>query len=133
MPGLRLSPTIEYGFNGAMPFQAWICNQQAPARHLDDCFNGAMPFQAWIYGGHSSEQNRQVDASMGPCPFRHGYVRLFGTNQWFYTCFNGAMPFQAWISGACGWMHYHTYLRLQWGHALSGMDTSDDLCGAEDE
>lgn len=24
MPGLRLSPTIGYGFNGAMPLQAWI-------------------------------------------------------------------------------------------------------------
>ena len=33
MPGLRLSPTIGYGFNGAMPFQAWIPGLQRIELH----------------------------------------------------------------------------------------------------
>ena len=85
-------------------------------------------------------------ASMGPCPFRHGYIRDASTSGRALWCFNGAMPFQAWIhwhhadtqkahqrfNGAMpfqawipiieGW-NEDRYIRLQWGHALSGMDT----------
>ena len=131
-----------------MPFQAWIpprsdnrCRPQ-PAR-----FNGAMPFQAWIrpwivwvvdvmwvlQWGHAlsgmdtapdGEQKEGLGyASMGPCPFRHGYFRLRSASVFACTAsmgpcpfrhgytashdrrepdrrsFNGAMPFQAWIRG----------------------------------
>ena len=133
-------------FNGAMPFQAWILlvgledgtishwlqwghalsgmDTIAPERQIppldqlqwghalsgmDTCrdsgdsgasslrFNGAMPFQAWI------QDVQQYlfylgEASMGPCPFRHGYAACAATSHL--------------ILGA-----------LQWGHALSGMDT----------
>ena len=40
--------------------------------------------------------------------------------------FNGAMPFQAWILKVYGG-RIDRFLKLQWGHALSGMDTSRDL------
>ena len=42
---------------------------------------------------------QSVPASMGPCPFRHGYIS---------KCSPICMPLES----------------LQWGHALSGMDTS---------
>ena len=64
-------------FNGAMPFQAWIS-----ARLCWWCiitcsrFNGAMPFQAWISGLGKSAAGIKREASMGPCPFRHGYSVL---------------------------------------------------------
>ena len=38
------------------------------------------------------------NASMGPCPFRHGYVCvLVNAHTTHQHRFNGAMPFQAWI------------------------------------
>ena len=72
------------------------CQVSIPAH----CFNGAMPFQAWICGSRSfltfsrtllqwghALSGMDIDtaqiispttgpASMGPCPFRHGYKRL---------------------------------------------------------
>ena len=60
---------------------------------------------------------------MGPCPFRHGYSSLVALVYHRKISFNGAMPFQAWIllseleSGI-------ESVELQWGHALSGMDTA---------
>ena len=68
-------------------------------RHQPDCkrFNGAMPFQAWI-----RRQRRTAAVAV--------------------MRFNGAMPFQAWIL-ACEKAQGQQRRRLQWGHALSGMDT----------
>ena len=135
-----------WGFNGAMPFQAWIWRHCGGNYQKRESFNGAMPFQAWIYPptiwtanagqwlqwGHAlsgmdirlkplAEKNFSI-ASMGPCPFRHGYAddRLddipdslasmgpcpfrhgYGNHDVLSPsvagCFNGAMPFQAWIS-----------------------------------
>ena len=105
-----------------MPFQAWISGRQGrgvgraktlqwghalsgmdigglDVRQfpLQPRFNGAMPFQAWIpYGS--------------PC--------LFSAS----GCFNGAMPFQAWIPWFTDQIPRFRF-PLQWGHALSGMDT----------
>ena len=39
------------GFNGAMPFQAWIFLRIGRLATEAGRFNGAMPFQAWICGG----------------------------------------------------------------------------------
>ena len=61
-------------FNGAMPFQAWIRGRPAPESQRDASFNGAMPFQAWIRWGGYRDARRYLHASMGPCPFRHGYL-----------------------------------------------------------
>ena len=89
--------TFLSGFNGAMPFQAWIRKVNARLPAPTTGFNGAMPFQAWIH-----------------CLA----LRCSNTS----ARFNGAMPFQAWI-------HVGPRARrvckvwLQWGHALSGMDT----------
>ena len=87
-----------------------------------------------------------IFASMGPCPFRHGYDELPSPTTDECFCFNGAMPFQAWISAAApfpdppqtcrfngampfqAWISFQpvlmsvTKVSLQWGHALSGMD-----------
>ena len=39
------------------------------------------------------------------------------------TRFNGAMPFQAWIRAVIDDLLQRDPTMLQWGHALSGMDT----------
>ena len=59
---------------------------------------------------------------MGPCPFRHGYRFQIQLHTLQSRCFNGAMPFQAWIPWSTQSVFRHTDT-LQWGHALSGMDT----------
>ena len=110
-------------FNGAMPFQAWIRHCLAATREHCFRFNGAMPFQAWIRGEKDGRLPGARRASMGPCPFRHGYRLVASRHRAPPECFNGAMPFQAWIP--C--FHTRNHQRgekLQWGHALSGMDTA---------
>ena len=57
-----------------------------------------MPFQAWIRHDSRKELFRE-------------------------QCFNGAMPFQAWIPEDPRILP-SINMKLQWGHALSGMDTS---------
>ncbi len=162
--------TQDESFNGAMPFQAWIPTLCARLMRLRMCFNGAMPFQAWISAwnallmrcqsqslqwGHALsgmdiqhwcyQIARDQDASMGPCPFRHGYLLIHGVllhlliasmgpcpfrhgyaSQYLsidaaLERFNGAMPFQAWIYHNNSFIRAFVYM-LQWGHALSGMD-----------
>ena len=61
------------------------------------CFNGAMPFQAWIHGTQADVLYSGGDASMGPCPFMHGYTLRRSGPRTRAGGFNGAMPFQAWI------------------------------------
>ena len=60
-------------------------------------FNGAMPFQAWLCVPSSSIIDNISSASMGPCPFRHGYWHVRSRPEVLLRRFNGAMPFQAWI------------------------------------
>ena len=84
-------------FNGAMPFQAWILWSRLDEHSREDGFNGAMPFQVWISGCTATSSPRR-------------------------RCFNGAMPFQAWILSYFE-PGYGVPALLQWGHALSGMDT----------
>ena len=82
---------------------------------------GPCPFRHgyWL---NAEIEDVQIDASMGPCPFRHGYIanglEIITTN----NRFNGAMPFQAWIP-FCESLIAISFVLLQWGHALSGMDT----------
>ena len=72
---------------------------------------------------HSTVDDHLVDtASMGPCPFRHGYDSLITGNLKQLRGFNGAMPFQAWIQVSV-LAPPDGIDMLQWGHALSGMDT----------
>ena len=63
-----------------------------------------------------------VGASMGPCPFRHGYTAICRDARRLGVASMGPCPFR------------HGYVKrmdaadgpdvlLQWGHALSGMDT----------
>ena len=87
-------------------------------------FNGAMPFQAWIRGTRSTKIAVDKSTSMGPCPFRHGYSAVRQSVSSWRSRFNGAMPFQAWIQGTRT-IRYANINVLQWGHALSGMDTQD--------
>ena len=46
--GFGRQSDVAPGFNGAMPFQAWICSFFFEHRQYFFSFNGAMPFQAWI-------------------------------------------------------------------------------------
>ena len=62
-------------------------------------FNGAMPFQAWIRKRRDLPASGRTIASMGPCPFRHGYLASVLQLSAARLGFNGAMPFQAWIRG----------------------------------
>ena len=180
-------------FNGAMPFQAWIYLVKSKTREMRKRFNGAMPFQAWIYRvycgqsqvliaslqwGHALSGmdmlpdelllSVQGSASMGPCPFRHGYLVSLSLLAVSYLASMGPCPFRHGYKtepaspgetrtasmGPCPFRHGYTLLfaldkyqvrasmgpcpfrhgyaeareyhqeaqRLQWGHALSGMD-----------
>ena len=145
----RIWVSLRQSFNGAMPFQAWILCQGSTLTRPRERFNGAMPFQAWIQGIRSRLRGSTVSASMGPCPFRHGYLRQLGFSHrevaeasmgpcpfrhgysifggWCWSIvwgFNGAMPFQAWIRGYLLRRLARDQTTLQWGHALSGMDTT---------
>ena len=82
-----------------------------------------MPFQAWIHPLRTIQRESYTDASMGPCPFRHGYV----TNCAIYV---GSYPMLQWGHALSGMdtLYVSAYdsqiaCSLQWGHALSGMDT----------
>ena len=83
-------------------------------------FNGAMPFQAWIRVSQPAVVE-YVEASMGPCPFRHGYNILCIQCQHDIAASMGPCPFR---HGYTAYALYDLYilLLLQWGHALSGMD-----------
>ena len=119
---LAVANPTNSGFNGAMPFQAWILFvlEELQAGYI--CFNGAMPFQAWIRQQHA-EPERQSQRFNGAMPFQ-AWIRLLIVfrNEFYNSRFNGAMPFQAWIQLS---VPLPTALptMLQWGHALSGMDT----------
>ena len=60
-------------------------------------------------------------ASMGPCPFRHGYVCAGSIRGWYTAASMGPCPFRHGYAMCCA-MSLGVFL-LQWGHALSGMDT----------
>ena len=82
---------------------------------------GPCPFRhGYLYGYTSSYADKF--ASMGPCPFRHGYLPQRQPTARLPGRFNGAMPFQAWIPYGTPPTIIKATL-LQWGHALSGMDT----------
>ena len=121
--GLRQMYREHGSFNGAMPFQAWIRKRMATIHFWTECFNGAMPFQAWIRGGWYVCYPETRCASMGPCPFRHGYMDMLQQHlkalsllQWGHAL--SGMDTQVAFSSITG------LEVLQWGHALSGMDTS---------
>ena len=84
------------GFNGAMPFQAWIWASNKSRFECFTCFNGAMPFQAWIY-------LQAVFACIHPTPLQWGHA------------LSGMDILRCVVNRACREL-------LQWGHALSGMD-----------
>ena len=114
-------------FNGAMPFQAWIrrslkrddrvveklqwghalsgMDTTKAAWHLHStCWAsmGPCPFRHG-YGFVWVNRDGNIEfASMGPCPFRHGYPVAHCSGFFQLHCFNGAMPFQAWIHYAGG-------------------------------
>ena len=60
------------------------------------------------------------NASMGPCPFRHGYLLHNLTHRQSGIASMGPCPFRH------GYEMLHkakrANIKLQWGHALSGMD-----------
>ena len=73
--------------------------------------------------GAVAAQRDASDASMGPCPFRHGYTARHSCRISVAMGFNGAMPFQTWILRIATNVAASS-TELQWGHALSGMDMS---------
>ena len=62
-----------------------------------------------------------ISASMGPCPFRHGYTSMLLSIVPHTSASMGPCPFRhGYVASStrfCG------QSSLQWGHALSGMDT----------
>ena len=97
-------PSMTKGFNGAMPFQAWILWGGVGFRLL----------KVQLQWGHALS-----GMDMGCCPSRGTDPHLGG--------FNGAMPFQAWIWSALLALS-DPAPGLQWGHALSGMDIPPAGC-----
>ena len=87
-------------FNGATPFPAWIpplvrCTCPSTRR-----FNGATPFPAWIREPPVERRHHVQSASMGPRRFQRGYA-----------------------NEVLGRHHKATLRMLQWGHAVSSVDT----------
>ena len=62
-------------------------------------------------------------ASMGPCPFRHGYEYTAREKHAFTSASMGPCPFRHGYMYTEGHGRYRSG-KLQWGHALSGMDIS---------
>ena len=113
-----------------------------------------MPFQAWIFGGAAFfgsdaeglqwghafsgmdtgfriRRERHVHiASMGPCPFRYGYLDAPPPVHHVAVASMGPCPFRHGYKQAIWLSHAVTYT-LQWGHALSGMDTKTVLAMIE--
>ena len=83
-------------FNGAMPFQAWICRHSRPDVLPAPTLQWGHALSGMDILSRPSPTRHMRHASMGPCPFRHGYEIV-----------PSASP---------------AYRKLQWGHALSGMD-----------
>ena len=110
------------GFNGAMPFQAWIQFLPTGQPHSISGFNGAMPFQAWIPVEYDRYlvQNAGFNGAM---PFQAWIRNTATAGSATAAGFNGAMPFQAWILVEVAYASRRVFV-LQWGHALSGMDTT---------
>ena len=73
IPVAKIPSLPATSFNGAMPFRAWISDSLSVIGTPSQSFNGAMPFQAWISLPHPVVPPQKAGASMGPCPFRHGY------------------------------------------------------------
>ena len=105
-----------------------------------------MPFQAWILSHDTGYSERQVRlqwghalsgmdtiaevqrnraacyASMGPCPFRHGYRRMQSLFCFVISASMGPCPFRHGYHRSRPARGERVFV-LQWGHALSGMDT----------
>ena len=93
------------------------------------CFNGAMPFQAWIRDVLCNV-SRRVPASMGPCPFRHGYL----VHKYTRLAIEDLLQWGHALSGMdtlSAGDKTTVYAWLQWGHALSGMDTTVAVVGTQ--
>ena len=84
-------------FNGAMPFQAWICcvYRRGDERRCELQWGHALSGMDICKA--LSAHGAGAAASMGPCPFRHGYATGGVAAVIEAMRFNGAMPFQAWI------------------------------------
>ena len=82
-----------------MPFQAWIRGDFNARKTLEGQLQWGHALSGMDTPGHNHEKESYREASMGPCPFRHGYSINF--------------------SSSC-----RIASTLQWGHALSGMDTN---------
>ena len=60
-------------FNGAMPFQAWIPMSAAPATAPDAALQWGHALSGMDTENYEPAITFWKSASMGPCPFRHGY------------------------------------------------------------
>ena len=88
---------ISAGFNGAMPFQAWILVVIQNQREHENLLQWGHALSGMDTGLTKWPSGNSQGASMGPCPFRHGYHGRSVSGYQGWHCFNGAMPFQAWI------------------------------------
>jgi len=135
------------GFNGATLFQAWKHGSAALKAQAPASFNGATLFQAWKLPTSRAQVNLG-DASMGPRSFKRGnpeqrrklaaaIIRFNGATlfqAWKHRCdslpfrrrksFNGATLFQAWKQYAASLGFSVILFELQWGHALSSVETA---------
>ena len=108
---------------GPCPFRHGYSAQIRLKSHALEGFNGAMPFQAWIpFVVWLEDLNPEV-ASMGPCPFRHGYAGLTEQIRCAMLASMGPCPFRHGYADVAPALLIDL-MSLQWGHALSGMDTA---------
>ena len=63
----------QLGFNGAMPFQAWILRYQVYCPYEWTVLQWGHALSGMDTCAGSDAIPDPEPASMGPCPFRHGY------------------------------------------------------------
>ena len=63
---------MRHSFNGAVPFQARKCDDKAAYATLYDTLQWGRAFSGTEIGYVYFGQGNKVQASMGPCLFRHG-------------------------------------------------------------
>ena len=121
LPASILSRPATGGFNGAMPFQAWISAKRGISALAIAASMGPCLFRHG-YAETFYDRTTPLDASMGPCLFRHGYW-TDGISTRIRSASMGPCPFR---HGYYAETLFRTgTTELQWGHALSSMDTKD--------
>ena len=107
---------------GPCPFRHGYQAENERIRKLQKASMGPCPFRHGYQ--HTVRRSRRSDgASMGPCPFRHGYAAVAAYGRLAVTTLQWGHALSGMDTGGVTGFRLARINPLQWGHALSGMDT----------